>query len=522
MGIYFNPRNDAFLESVNSEIYIDKSRLISYTNSVLGTEQKFICVSRPRRFGKSMTAKMLAAYYCRDCDSKEIFQHLQIANDASYKKHLNQYDVIFFNVQDFLTTVSDVAQLVEQIQVKLLRDMQKVYGDRIDFSNGSLIDVLQQIYAEEGTSFVFIIDEWDCIFREKKNNTAVQTSYLDFLRLLLKDKAYVKLAYMTGILPIKKYGTHSALNMFDEFSMTDQRNLAEFNGFTKDEVQTLCEQYKVDFEEIKRWYDGYWTGSISLYNPKSVVDALRTKKIKNYWTITETYEALRIYIDMNFDGLQDDIILMLSGERCKVNVRTFMNDMVTFQQKDDILTLLVHLGYLAYDECTEEVYIPNEELREEFYYAIQASGWDKVIQAVKESKELLEATWNLDSAFVAKALDSVHMELTSALTYNNETALSCVISMAYYSARADYTLIRELPTGKGFADIVFLPHKYSMKPAMIVELKWNQSVETAITQIVEKQYVKALENYSGQILLVGINYDKYNKLHQCSIQTYAK
>lgn len=378
MGIYFNPRNDAFLESVNSEIYIDKSRLISYTNSVLGTEQKFICVSRPRRFGKSMTAKMLAAYYCRDCDSKEIFQHLQIANDASYKKHLNQYDVIFFNVQDFLTTVSDVAQLVEQIQVKLLRDMQKVYGDRIDFSNGSLIDVLQQIYAEEGTSFVFIIDEWDCIFREKKNNTAVQTSYLDFLRLLLKDKAYVKLAYMTGILPIKKYGTHSALNMFDEFSMTDQRNLAEFNGFTKDEVQTLCEQYKVDFEEIKRWYDGYWTGSISLYNPKSVVDALRTKKIKNYWTITETYEALRIYIDMNFDGLQDDIILMLSGERCKINVRTFMNDMVTFQQKDDILTLLVHLGYLAYDECTEEVYIPNEELREEFYYAVQASGWDKV------------------------------------------------------------------------------------------------------------------------------------------------
>lgn len=291
---------------------------------------------------------------------------------------MNQYDVIFFNVQDFLTTVSDVAQLAEQIQVKLLRDMQKVYGDRIEFSNGSLIDVLQQIYAEEGTSFVFIIDEWDCIFREKKNNTAVQTSYLDFLRLLLKDKAYVKLAYMTGILPIKKYGTHSALNMFDEFSMTDQRNLAEFNGFTKDEVQTLCEQYKVDFEEIKRWYDGYWTGSISLYNPKSVVDALRTKKIKNYWTITETYEALRIYIDMNFDGLQDDIILMLSGERCKVNVRTFMNDMVTFRQKDDILTLLVHLGYLAYDECTEEVYIPNEELREEFYYAIQASGWDKV------------------------------------------------------------------------------------------------------------------------------------------------
>lgn len=523
MGVYLNPRNDAFLESVNSEIYIDKTKLISYTNGVLGTEQKFICISRPRRFGKSMTAKMLAAYYCKDCDSEALFCNLQIAKDETYQKHLNQYDVIFFNVQDFLSTVSDAEQLVEQIQTKLLRDMQKVYGDRIDFTTNSLLDVLQQIYADEGTAFVFIIDEWDCIFREKKNNIDVQTKYLDFLRMLLKDKAYVKLAYMTGILPIKKYGTHSALNMFNEYSMTEPKALAEYIGFTEDEVVTLCDKYKMDFDETKRWYDGYQLGKgLNIYNPKSVVDAMLEQEFHSYWSRTENYEALKIYIDMNFDGLKDAIVLMLGGERVQINPGTFNNDMTTFYTKDDVLTLLVHLGYLTYNIETKEVSIPNEEVRGEFYNAISTSKWDEVLKAIRESDELLQKTWEMDGDTVAERLDAVHMDLTSILSYNNENSLSCVISMAYYSARNDYTMIRELPTGKGFADIIFLPHKYSDKPAMIVELKWDQSAETALTQIKDKQYVNALEKYSGEILLVGINYDKESKKHQCVIEKQYK
>ena len=522
MGVYLNPRNDAFLESVNSEIYIDKTKLILYTNSVLGTEQKFICVSRPRRFGKSMTAKMLAAYYCKECDSSALFCNLQIAEDESYQKHLNQYDVIFFNVQDFLSAVSNPEQLVDQIESKLLRDLQKVYGDRIDFTTESLLDVLQEIYADEGTAFVFIIDEWDCVFREKKNNIDTQTKYLDFLRMLLKDKAYVKLAYMTGILPIKKYGTHSALNMFDEFSMTDQRNLSKFTGFTENEVRGKCEEYAMNFEEMKCWYDGYWSGKESLYNPKSVVDALRTKKIKNYWSQTETYEALQVYIEMNFDGLKDAIVLMLGGAGVQINSGTFNNDMMTFRSKDDVLTLLVHLGYLTYNTETREVFIPNEEVRGEFYNAISTTKWDEVLRAIHASDTLLQKTWELDEKAVAECIDAVHMDLTSILSYNNENSLSCVISMAYYSARTDYTMIRELPTGKGFADLVFLPRKHSDKPAMIVELKWDESAQTAISQIKDKQYVNALDNYFGEILLVGVNYNKESKEHQCVIEKYHK
>ncbi len=523
MGIYLNPSNSGFRESLNSEIYIDKTGLISVANDVIGTEQKFMCISRPRRFGKSMAAKMLAAYYCRTCDSRGLFQNLKIAQDDSFVMHLNQYDVISFNMQDFLSQAADAEFLTEYLQEKVLRDLRKVYDDVADFSENSLIDVLLQIHAETETAFVFIIDEWDCIFREKKNATAVQTKYLDFLRSLLKDKPYVKLAYMTGILPIKKYGTHSALNMFDEYSMIDSDVLAEYTGFTEDEVQALCKKYSMDFEETRRWYDGYCVAEgLHIYNPKSVVDAMRKRKFDSYWVNTETYEALKIYIDMNFDGLKDVIVKLLAGERYNLNTRNFTNDMTTFADKDDVLTLLVHLGYLAYDVVNKEAYIPNEEIRGEFVSAIRGSGWEGVIKAIRASQDLLEQTWERNETAVAQGLDNAHMEMTSVLSYHNENALSCVISLAYYSARKEYTLLRELPTGKGFADIVFLPHKNSNKPAMIVELKWDKTVTGAITQIKEKRYVKALEQYGGEVLLVGVNYNKASKKHECMIEVYTK
>ncbi len=523
MGIYLNPRNDGFKKSLNSEIYVDKTELLVYTNSRLDTEQMYICVSRPRRFGKSMAVKMLAAYYCRTCDSRELFQNLKIAQDESYEKHLNQYNVIELNMQDFLSYAQNMEQLIDSLQKKLLRDLKKEYESAVADLEGNLVDVLQQIYADTGEGFVFILDEWDCIFREKKNDIESQTKYLDFLRALLKDKPYVKLAYMTGILPIKKYGTHSALNMFTEFSMTEPKQLAEYVGFKEVEVKNLCETYKMDFDETKRWYDGYRIKeSLHIYNPKSVVDAMLNQEFHSYWVNTETYEALKVYIEMNYDGLKDTIVQLLAGEQHTIEIRNFSNDMTTFADQDDVLTLLVHLGYLAYDVKRKEVYIPNEEIRAEFVSAIKGSGWQEVIQTIKRSQELVEKTWAMDREAVAKGIDAVHQDMTSILSYNNENALSCVISLAYYGARTEYTMIRELPTGKGFADIVFLPHKYSDKPAMIVELKWNQSAEGAIKQIKEKDYVKALELYTGDILLVGINYDTKTKNHQCVIEKYKK
>ena len=523
MGVYLNPGNNKFKRACHSEIYVDKTALIALTNKVVDTEQRFICISRPRRFGKSMAANMLAAYYGRKCDSSALFAPYKIASCESYKKYLNQYNVILLNMQDFASVKPEVDEMIAFLQKRVIAELKRKYPGMMEEDEGYLSLALEDLYSQTGESFVFIIDEWDCILRERRYHAEDQKKYLDFIRNLLKDKVYVSLAYMTGILPIKKYGTHSALNMFDEYSMTSPKGFAEYIGFTEAEVQELCKEYQVDFETMKSWYDGYTVSTgIHIYNPKSVVDALRAKEFSSYWTQTETYDALKIYIDMNFDGLKDAVIRMVTGERVAINPKKFQNDMTTFKSKDDVLTLLVHLGYLAFDSTTEMVYIPNAEVQGEFQNAIEGEYWKEVVDSIEKSEQLLQATWEGDTETVAELLDETHMANTSILTYNDENSLSCVISLAYYNAIKEYTKIREFPTGRGFADIVYLPKKHSNKPAMIVELKYNKSAEGAIAQIKEKQYVESLKEYQGDLLLVGINYDKETKTHTCMIEKYRK
>lgn len=519
MGVCLNPGSGRFEESIASEIYVDKTELIEYTNRVLGTEQKYLCVSRPRRFGKSMAANMLAAYYGKENDTRKLFQRFKIGKSRSFEKHINKYHVVFLNIQDFLGRTDTIYQLKALIEKTVLKELLKVYPDLDYLDRNDLTGVWQEIYAEYAEPFVVIIDEWDCIFREKREDKEAQKFYLDFLRNMLKDKAYIKLAYMTGILPVKKYGSHSALNMFDEYSMIEPDVLAEYIGFTEQEVIMLCKEYGMDFDEVRQWYDGYlFRDGQHIYGPKSVVSVMRTRRFGTYWNKTETFEALRDYIVMNFDGLKDSVIELLAGMRKKIDTGTFTNDMTTFASGDDVLTLMVHLGYLGYCELTEEVFIPNKEVAMEFVNAIKSAGWDEVVRTVKSSEELLYATWREDSEAVANGIEAVHME-TSILTYNDENALSCIIMLAYYSAKNYYTMIREMPAGKGFADIVYLPRKNCMdKPAMLVELKWDQSTEGALAQIRERQYVKALEEYKGNLLLIGINYDKSSKKHQCTIE----
>lgn len=524
MGIYLNPGNEGFATAVRSKIYVDKTRLIAYTNEVFGTEQKYICVSRPRRFGKSMAANMLCAYYSKECDSQTLFSGLNIECDKSYHTFLNKYDVLFLNIQQLLSSAEDSERLVSYIQKTVLEELRLIYGDMISMQETRLPSALASVYARSKQGFVIIIDEWDCVFRELKEKGEVQKEYLDFLKDLFKDRTYVKLAYMTGILPIKKYGTHSALNVFYEYSMTDPKRLAEFVGFTEDEVKQLCEQYHMDFDEAKRWYDGYCFRRMKhIYNPKSVVDAMLEDTFHSYWTSTETYEALKLYIDMNFDGLKDSVTAMMGGNECRINPRKFQNDMTNFESKDDVLTLLIHLGYLAYNEEKQSVFIPNREIVGEFESAVEGTrGWEHLSEAIRNSEDLLKATLAMDAATVSKGIDAVHMEHSSVLSYNNENSLSCVVTLAYFSAQKEYTFIRELPTGKGFADIVFLPRRFSDKPAMIVELKWDKSADGAISQAKSRQYSKALEEYAGNLLLVGINYDKKTKLHQCVIEKVVK
>ena len=382
---------------------------------------------------------------------------------------------------------------------------------------------MQDIFAESECPFIVIIDEWDCIFREFKHDKAAQEIYLDFLRDLLKDKEYIYLAYMTGILPIKKYGTHSALNMFDEFSMIDPGPLAEYVGFTEKEVEALCQKYQMDINEIKNWYDGYSFEEVeAIYSPKSVVSCMRLGKLGNYWNQTETFEALQIYIDMNFEGLRDDILSMIAGETVPVNTRSFTNDMTTFRTEDDVLTLLIHLGYLGYRYADKTVFIPNEEIRSEYVSAIAVSDWGEVSKALKNSADTLQAIWQGREEQVAEGIRQAHFE-TSHLQYNDENALSYTISLALYAARNFYTVHRELSGGKGFADIVYVPRKRFLdKPALVVELKWDKNAEGAIQQIKEKEYCRSLEEYKGNLLLVGINYDKKTQVHTCKIEQYRK
>ena len=516
MGIYLNPENNLFQRMYNSDIYIDHSLLIEETNKVINKDNNKLCVSRPRRFGKSTDANMLVAYYSKGCDSTNIFDYLKISQTDSYKEHLNKHNVIHLNMQNFLSSTSNIESMMKKINRMILKDLKREYSQYCD--EEMLVDVLDEIYAYTQEGFIFIIDEWDCIFREYKVDREAQKKYLDFLRSLLKDKPYVELAYMTGILPIKKYGTHSALNMFKEISMLNPTPLEEFMGFTEKEVKELCLKYDMDYNKIKEWYDGYkMTDSLSVYNHRSVVYALMDRKYENYWTSTETYEALQIYIDMNFDGLKDDIIRLLAGEYVIVNADKFQNDMTTFKSKDDVFTLLIHLGYLGYDSINRTVYIPNKEVTSSFINSIEDSNWEKTTKALLNSQALLEATWQGNEETVAKYIEEAHLD-TSILTYNNENALSYTISIAYMAARNHYTTVREMPSGKGYADIVFIPYKD--KPAMIVELKWDKQVQTAIKQIKEKKYPKILKNYLDNLLLVGISYDKKTKKHICQIEKY--
>ncbi len=521
MGIYLNPNNIDFQRALNSEIYIDKSGLIEYINKKLFTEQQFICISRPRRFGKSMAANMLTAYYSCGCDSKEMFSRLKIAKSESFEKHLNRYNVIHINMVNFLERSESIDDMLDYLKKRILHEIKKENGNVDCFDWNDLVSVLDEVFQEKKIPFVFIIDEWDCIFRVHKSDENSQTKYLNFLRTLLKDQSYVALAYMTGILPIKKYGEHSAINMFTEIAMTNPRELAEFTGFTESEVKALCNEYGMSFDETKRWYDGYNLKGVSIYNPRSVVMSMTGHDYDNYWTSTETYEALKIYIEMNFDGLKDKVTQLIAGEKIEINPGKFQNDMTTLRSADDIFTLLVHLGYLTYDFYTKQVWIPNSEVAQEFVNSIEDGGWEEVMDAINVSSRLLDLTLKCDEEKVAEMIAKVHSDNTSILKYNDVNSLSCVISLAYYSARKDYIIHRELATGEGFADVVFIPRKKSDKPAMIVELKKDCSADEAIEQIKNRNYSDKISEYTGEILLVGISYDE-QKGHTCKIEKTQK
>lgn len=524
MGRFVNPDSSAFREALNSEIYVDKSGLIDYTNRLLCTTQKYICNSRPRRFGKSMTANMLSAYYSKGTDSKDMFSSLAIASSPGYGKHLNKYDVIHFDVQGFVELAGSPSKVVSLIKKEIIEELREYYPESVENGEVSLANVLAKINVKTGHKFVVIIDEWDAIIRDDANDKTVQKEYISFLRGLFKgyepDK-YIALAYMTGILPIKRERTQSALNNFKEYTILDAGEFSEYVGFTEDEVKALCKKYNRNYEDVMRWYDGYRLDGYHVYNPRAVVEVMLSGKFKSYWSETSNLDLVVPLINMDFDGLKTDIITMISGSEVPVIVKTFKNDTVSISSKDNALTYLIHLGYLAYNEENETAFIPNEEIREEMVYAVEKKEWDEMTSFIKESDAILEATLSKDASAVEESIERIHDKYIPSVKYNDENSLSCVLTLSYLSSMKLYLKpIREFPTGKGFADIIYIPKtKFAGEyPSLVVELKWNKAAESAISQIKEKEYPDSIKEYTENILLVGISYDKKTKKHECIIE----
>ena len=520
MGLYINKGNEAFQRIRNSE-YVDKTELIAVVNRTLFTENCFTCVSRCRRFGKSMAAKMLAAYYDHSCDSRSLFADLKIANDESFEKHLNKYPVIYLDMTSFVTRFKDES-IVGHIEEELKEDIHDAYPEVEYRVKDDLMGDLIRIAQTTGQRFIFIIDEWDAICREFAPNTKPMDEYVNWLRRMFKDVLAIETfagVYMTGILPIKKYKTQSAMNNFREYSMVSPGRLSALFGFTTSEVRELASKKNVDFEELKKWYDGYQIGlDTGIFNPNSVMQAVDNGYCDSFWASTGAYDAIVPYIKMNYEGLKDDVVSLISGDRVKVNTAKFQNDMSVIRSKDDVLTLLIHLGYLSYDWQKKECYVPNYEVSSELSNAIEDTDWTNVAKALKASEQLLHDTLDGNCEAVARGIEAVHDENTSILSYNDENSLACVISLAYYYAKNDYIVHREYASGKGFADLVLIPRKNVESPAIVVELKCDKDADTAISQIKRKQYPDKVAPYCNNILLVGINYDRKSKTHTCLIE----
>ena len=527
MGLYINIGNDGFRAARNGE-YVDKSALIELVNNSLNSERQFMCVSRARRFGKSMAAKMLNAYYDHSCQSAELFRDLKIAKNHSFEQHLNKYPVLYVDMTNFITRYRNSSDIIHHhIQADIIAELKEAYPHVKYGANEDLLSVLYAIVQqEEPAKFIMIVDEWDAILREPTSVQDDGEAYVDFLRLLFKSGNSLSVfagVYMTGILPVKKYKTQSALNNFEEYTMISPGEMEACFGFTDEEVTELCLRNEIDKEQIKIWYDGYRIGGQeSIYNPLSVIRAIKRRYCESYWSDTGTYETVSHYIKMNYEGLKDDVIKLLAGESCAVNTKNFQNDVNVINSKNDVLTVLIHLGYLSYNRDTNECYIPNKEIGLEFENAVEDTGWQIVSDALKRSEQLLQWTLDGEAERVAEAIGRIHSDNTSILQYNDENSLACVLALAYYAAKNKYVMVRELPTGKGFADLVLVPRRNVDMPALVLELKHNATAETAIKQIKDKHYSDSLVDYVGEVFLVGVNYDKRKKKHQCEIERIKK
>lgn len=524
MGIFVNPGNKDFYCTLNSFIYVDKTMMIAEVNKLFNSRENFMCVSRPRRFGKSIAVGMLVAYYSKGCDSREMFSNLKIAQDPGFESHLNKCNVIHFDLNKFWTEAKNSTKLFDNVEIAINKELQEEFPDVEIDVDSHLSEVILTIYQRTGQQFIFFMDEYDVLLREKVSAELFEL-YLDFLRRLFKNnnlRQAFNLAYLTGILPIVRDRIQSKLNEFDEYTIMRPGPLAEFTGITYDETKALCAKYDMDFDECKRWYDGYVVNDFEIFAPKSVVSSMRLREYYSYWGITGSYEVISEYINLDFDGILNDVQQMLAGKSVSVNVLSFMNTITDFHSKHDVFTYLIHLGYLGYLKKEKRCFIPNYEVRIQWELAIErASNFSIVAESIRDSEELLERTLDGDAGFVAEALNKAHKSLCHPLKYNNESAFQVSMVMAYYTARNNYFVVQEFPSGRGFADIALIPFQANM-PAVVVELKVNGTSGLALSQIHKQEYDTAFRNYRGDVLFVGVSYDKETGVHECKMERVVR
>ncbi len=521
MALYLNQDNSKFISYANDDIFVDKSMLLSVCNKNLNKESvKYMCVTRPRRFGKTMALSMLNAYYSKGCDSNELFKGFKIENDETYLTHLNKHNVIWIDMSSLYTDIKDKNIFVTELQLELIDDLKAIYNDILTDKEDTLRKCFSKIKSNTSDRFIFLIDEWDVIYREQENNAKLCEEYTEFLRNLFKSSdvsSCIDLVYMTGILPIKRYSTQSTLNMFKEYNMINSRTINKFIGFTEDEVIKLCQKYNRDFNEIKAWYNGYNLNGVALYNPKSVVETIINGECSDYWTQTSAIEAVTDYMNYDNGELKDIIAKMIVGESVDVDVSLFENDLTKIDSRDAALTVLIHLGYLAYDNIEKKCYIPNFEIRQEFERALRKLNWGDLYNPISNSKKLYDETLKGNTNFINQVFDQNHKELAGPFNKNKEDILGVITLISYYSVKQFYDIHKEVNTTLGRADIVFIPKDNNHIP-MIIELKVNSTPDEAIKQIKDKEYVNTLGTYKGNVLLLGISYDSSSLKHNSKIE----
>ncbi|MDE6912718.1 MAG: ATP-binding protein [Lachnospiraceae bacterium] len=503
-----------YQDLVNSEYFVDKSAIIEHISKRIRTNTKYICITKPRRFGKTSVLNMLGAYYCKAYDAKGLFEGSVISQSKSYAVHLNQYNVIRLCLNEIPLDRSRYEDYIAQFNHAIISDIQESYPALKDKTFEKASDAL----SATGDEFIFIIDEWDYIFSHELYPQQ-QGEFLEFLRNLLKDKPYVALAYMTGVLPIQKYSTGSALNMFDEYTMLKDRFFEEYFGFMENEVEALCQkQEKVSLEEIREWYNGYLSSTGErIYNPRSVVLALMNGYCQSYWARTGKMDEVLFFLKYNIGEVRDDVVKMVDGSSVWIDIeKEFSAGQALLSNRKDIYSAMIIYGLLSYSDG--ELRIPNKELMIEFQNALEDDEFGYVAELVRNSSAVLEATLNKKSDIVASYLHDVHNSELPILKYNDENSLSCVVTLEYLSARNKYKVEREQKSGKGFVDFIFYPKRKNL-PGIVLELKADSTPEMAIAQIKDKEYCEKLKKENiTQILAVGINYDTKEKEHQCVIE----